>query len=85
MPRFRFQLHDGRSLPDTEGTVLPNLEDAQLEAVRRAGTILSRHSREFWQDHEWALDVTDDAGLVLFTLTVSATWQLGKVEAGVGG
>ena len=84
MPRFRFQLHDGRSLSDTEDTVLPDLADAQFEAVRRAGTILAHHPREFWQVDKWDLDVTDAGGSVLFTLTVSATWKLGKVDTDVG-
>ena len=83
MPQFRFHLHGGQVLPDTEDVVLPDLQAVQLEAVRKAGTLLSDQAQEFWQDPEWALDVTDDAGLVLFTLTVLATWQLGKVEASV--
>ena len=84
MPRFWFEIHDGRSSPDIEGIVLPDLEDAQHEAVRRAGTLMSCHPREFWHYPNWAIDVTDDAGLVLFTLSVSATWHLGKVDVSAG-
>lgn len=40
MPRYFFNVHDGRSAPDREGTELPDTEIARAQAVRLSGEIL---------------------------------------------
>lgn len=73
MPRYHFNVHDGSLLPDREGTNLPNLASARMEAVRLAGTLLRDSPESFWDAEEWHLDVSDEAGLLQFTLTFFAT------------
>ena len=68
MPRYFFNVHDGRSRPDREGTELPDLNTVRDEAVRFAAGLLADHSDEFWQGDEWVLEVADEEGLVLFRL-----------------
>ena len=72
MPRYHFNVEDGQSVVDPEGTVLPDLQAARREAVRLAAGLLDDNAAEFWATGEWNLVVTDDTGLVLFTLTFFA-------------
>lgn len=73
MPRYHFNIHDGEDLPDLEGVELPDLVAARVEAVRISGECLRDHAVKFWDGHEWQMEVTNDRGLTLFTLTFYAT------------
>jgi len=73
MPRFHFNVQDGASSPDEEGTDLPDLEAARMSATALAGELLKDNARAFWQCPEWQLTVTDDRGLALFTVHVLAS------------
>jgi hypothetical protein len=68
MPRFFFHVHDGTSIRDDEGTDLPDMFAAQEEAIRLSGALLGEMGGKFWNGTEWSLEVTDDAGRLLFTL-----------------
>jgi hypothetical protein len=70
MPRYLFHVHDSASIIDDEGTELPDLEAARVEAVRLSGEMLRDHAEQFWGGDEWKLEVTDAAGLMLFKLVM---------------
>lgn len=69
MPRFHFNVYDGKSAIDTEGTELPDWQVAQIEAVRLAGEILKDDAQRVVLGEDWRIEVTDQTGLVLFQLT----------------
>lgn len=71
MPRFFFNIHDGVSIEDKEGTEFPDWRAAQLEAIRLAGTIVANNASRLQLGEDWCLEVTDDTGLVLFRLDFS--------------
>jgi len=48
---------------------LPDIAAARREAVRFAGELLIDSEGSF-QGEEWVVTVTDDSGLVLFTINV---------------
>jgi hypothetical protein len=73
MPRYYFHVDDGHSTLDDEGTEFPGLKAARIAAVRLAGAILGERAEAFWDEEQWSLRVTDDAGLTLFSLEVVAT------------
>lgn len=73
LPRYFFHIHDGADLPDDEGTDLPNLDAARNDAVRLSGEMLRDSGGSFWNSGEWSVEVADEAGLTLFTLTFFAT------------
>ena len=73
MPLYYFHIQDGEYLPDREGTELPDIATAQVEAVRLAGQLLSEGAEKFWFGDAWMLRVTDDTDLTLFELTFSAS------------
>lgn len=68
MARYFFQVHDGKDYPDEEGLELPSLGAVRERAVRYAGELLMVSGSNFWDGHDWSMDVTDDRGLTLFTL-----------------
>ena len=72
MPRYFFHVHDGKDLPDHEGTELPDLASARKEAVALAAGLLGDRPDVFWDAADWRLDVEDEAGRVLFSLRFSA-------------
>ncbi len=73
MPRYHFNVYDEAPEPDRDGTLLPDLETARIEAIRFAGELLSGHPTRFRQGGQWAIDVTDETGLILFSLLFVAT------------
>ena len=63
MPRYYFNLKDGRISLDDEGTELPDLDAAHKAAVTLSGEVL-RHgtSKSLWSGSPWELWVTDQPG-----------------------
>ncbi len=74
MPRYFFNVHDGRDYPDDEGTELPDLATVRAEALRSSGEML-RDSKGagFWSGDDWTMNVTDEAGKTVLTLRFSGT------------
>ncbi len=69
MPRFHFHVRDGVCLPDHEGSEFPDWQAARLEAVRRAGDLLSKEADRIALGEDWRIEVTDHTGLVLFHMS----------------
>ena len=72
MPRYFFNVYDGYSSLDQDGTEFPDIYTAQNEAIRLSGEILREEGGRFWNGTEWRLEVTDVSGVVLFVLHFSA-------------
>jgi hypothetical protein len=74
VPRFFFHADDGGYLfKDDLGMELRGLAEAKCEAVRYAGKLICDAANQFWDAGDFSLTVTDEKGLVLFTLRLSAT------------
>jgi hypothetical protein len=72
MPRYFFNVHDGSSITDNEGTELPDIFAAQEQAILLSGELLREMGGKFWDGTEWSLEVADEAGRILFILRFSA-------------
>ena len=73
MPRYFFNIHDGKNVIDHEGTELRDLDEAKSDAVQLAGQSIADMGDSFWTEgEEWRLEVTDSSGTVLFALKFSA-------------
>jgi hypothetical protein len=70
--RFHFQVRTQSHIAFTEAADLPGLEEARIETARRVGVLLTEHAKQIWIDEDWHMDVTDDRGLILFTITITA-------------
>ena len=73
MPRYHFIVHDGTDLDDPDGTELPDLQTARIEAVKLAGGLLLHSASQFWSTPDWHIEVRDDNGLSLFRIDVEAS------------
>jgi len=72
MAFFHFQVRTQSHVLLTAGAELNGFDQARIEAARRVGDLLKEHAGQIWTDEEWQMDVTDDKGLILFVLHVSA-------------
>jgi hypothetical protein len=72
LPRYFFHISDNSVFPDQDGTLLPNLAAARVEAVAVAGAMLRDHAPDFWVSGEWKVVVTSEDRVVLFTICCQA-------------
>ena len=72
MPRYHFASVDGHREPDDDGMELADDEAAQLMAVKYAGEVLHSDPRELWGNGQWRVEVTNDEGVLLFTVVTLA-------------
>jgi len=72
MPRFYFHLNDGSPL-NGDGVELESVSVAQCEAVKLAGSVICESGREFWENREFNMTVSDTEGLTLFSLLFIGT------------
>ena len=68
MPRFHFNVFDGVTYIDKEGSEFPNWEEARLEAISVAGAFIKDQSKRVALGEDWHMEVTDEVGLILFRL-----------------
>ena len=73
MPRYHFNVYDGIALPDHEGTELPNLDAARREALKVAEGLITSPARREDLGEEWRLEITNEAGVLLFRMDFIVT------------
>lgn len=73
MSRYFFNVRDGFVRLDREGTELTGLVEARRAAMQITSELLKREQHAFWDDPNWHVEVTDERGLILFTLHLTAT------------
>ena len=83
MPRFFFHTEDGRCLRDEDGTDLTDVHAARNEALIILAEMLKDDPEEFWKDRSFKVTVTDDRGLMLYILDVSAVASAAVERAGL--
>lgn len=70
MPRYFFHRTDGDFDPDREGTELPDLNAARLEAIHYAAATVKDHPIEVWSPTPFRVEVSDDTGMLLSTVII---------------
>ena len=77
MPRYFFNIDDGHTTIDNEGSEHPDLQSARQEAlVTSSETLRDGGGPYLWSGKQWRMWVTDQPGGVgktFFTLRFSAT------------
>ena len=68
MPRYHFNIYDGITSIDRDGTELPDVQSARREAMILAGAVIEDSAKISKLGEEWRMEVTDDTGLLLFRL-----------------
>lgn len=49
-----------------------DLTQLRLEVASFVGDLLKEHAQQIWADEDWRVDVTDDRGLILYVMHISA-------------
>lgn len=72
MARFYFHTNHPAelSVQDDEGLDFPTVHDAKCAAVKYAGQLLADVAEKFWDASDFDLAVTDENGLILFSIRV---------------
>lgn len=73
MPRYNIELRTHDRVWDTLEAELSDLRELRIEMARFVGELLREHAEEIWQDQDWRVDVTDERGLILYVMHISAT------------
>jgi precorrin-6x reductase len=71
VPRYFFNVHDGRDIPDQEGTELSGPREARDKAVIASGEALKDLNGAFWDSEQWTMVVTDESGATVCELKFS--------------
>lgn len=62
MPRYFFDVLDGRGLDDDRGLVLKDDDEARAVAVRTSGEMLRDFGKRAVTPSEWEMRVTEEGG-----------------------
>jgi hypothetical protein len=70
MPRYFFNVHDGRSLLDQDGTELSGPDEARVMAIKLFGEIFRDEAESIRLDAAWRIAVLDEVGKTVFEVQV---------------
>ena len=76
MPRYFFNCEGAQNFRDAEGTELPDLHAARIEAVRNAAEVMQDHPKAFSGQPRWRIFVTDEVGATVFAPVLTAEHPL---------
>ena len=71
MARYYFHTECGGHFTDTDGEDLPNRTAARTMAADIIGQRLRDGSEVFWGTEPWTMTVTDESGVILFTIRIN--------------
>jgi len=72
MSRYFFNVIDGQTELDLDGTELPDMAAVRFQAIRTAGEILASEKTGLSQGHPWLMSVVDAGGVTVFSLHFEA-------------
>ena len=61
-----------------------DLTGLRIEMARFVGELLKDHAEQIWVDEDWRVDVTDEDGLILYVMQISATKSAATMFSAVG-
>ena len=70
MPRYHFNVYDGVTLTDQEGTELADIDVARHEGVRLASELLRLGAGREKLGEDWRVEITDGGGMILFRIDI---------------
>ncbi|WP_157215397.1 DUF6894 family protein [Flavisphingomonas formosensis] len=72
MPRYHFRIFDGRPSSDHVSIELEGPNAARNYLPKLTGDLLREQGDSFWEGEDWRIEVSNEAGLILFAIFVSA-------------
>ncbi|WP_260597178.1 DUF6894 family protein [Sphingomonas endolithica] len=73
MPIYNINVRTESHIAASSEIERDDLTALRLEMARFVGELLKDHAELIWADEDWRVDVTDNAGLILYVMHISAT------------
>lgn len=73
VPVFHIALRTESTISETLDVERDSLTELRIELAHFVGELLKAHAQQLWVDEDWRVDVTDDSGLILFVIQISAS------------
>lgn len=73
MPLYHIELRTADRVWDTVDMERDDLTALRIEMAKFVGQLLKDHAHQIWADKDWRVDVTDEAGLILYVMQIAAT------------
>lgn len=73
MPSYNIELRTESHVATTVHVETDDLSSLRIEMAKFVGELLRDHAQQIWADQDWRVDVTDETGLILFVMTISAS------------
>lgn len=73
MPRYNIEVRTASHVATSVPIEAADLTALRIELAKLVGELLKDHAMQIWVDEDWRVDVTDESGLILFVMEVSAS------------
>lgn len=73
MARYNIELRTESHVSETLEVDKSDLTELRIEVARFVGELLKDHANQIWIDEDWRLNVTDQTGLILYVMQITAT------------
>lgn len=73
MAHYHIELRTADRVSETLAVERDDIRGLRIEMAQFVGELLKDHAEEIWADQDWRIDVTDETGLILYVMHVSAT------------
>jgi hypothetical protein len=73
VPLYHIELRTANRVWQTLDIEKDGLLALRIEMARFVGQLLQDHAQQIWADEDWRVDVTDESGLILYVMHLSAT------------
>lgn len=72
MAAYHINIRTESHIADSLEVAMDDLTELRLELARFVGELLRDHAEQIWVDEDWRIDVTDEAGAILYVLHIAA-------------
>ncbi|MEG3089610.1 DUF6894 family protein [Sphingomonas sp. PB4P5] len=72
MPKYNINIRTESHIANTETVERDDHTALRVELAKFVGELLKDHAELIWEDQDWQIDVTDDAGLILYVMHLAA-------------
>jgi hypothetical protein len=69
---FNIELRTEKRVWETVAVESADHTALRIEVASFVGELLKEHAGQIWADEDWRIDVTDERGLILYVMHVSA-------------
>jgi hypothetical protein len=73
MPMYHINIRTESHIANTVDVERDDLTGLRLEMAQFVGELLKDHAELIWVDEDWQIDVTNDDGLILYVIHISAS------------